>query len=82
METGRLIRDHGVNFASVGVKPHVLNNASEAAETIAGADAGLPMVLMAQDSRGQPTYYGHRDPPAFTARVRNNVIPWRHYTIS
>lgn len=58
---GAVIKEQGVTFAIVIVKPHVIDNETEASETIMAfqpAFPGLPVVLMAQDSRGTPTYYG------------------------
>jgi hypothetical protein len=68
----------------VVVKSQVIQNHSEADEAIAGLMPvfGVPVVLMAQDSRGSSTYYGRRDLSAFMARVPLNAIPWRHYTIN
>lgn len=82
--TGAVIREQGVNFAVVVVRPHVIQNHAEATEAIAGLMPafGVPVVLMAQDSRGSPTYYGRRDLSAFMARVPLNAIPWRHYTMN
>jgi len=82
--TGAVIREQGVNFAVVVVRPHVVQNRSEAADTIAGLTPafGVPVVLMAQDSHGRPTYYGRRDLSAFMARVPVNAIPWCYYTIN
>jgi hypothetical protein len=82
--TGAVIREQGVKFAVVIVKPHVLANSTEAAEAVAGLTPafGVPVVLMAQDSRGRPTYFGRRDLSQFMSRVRVNAIPWRHYSIN
>jgi hypothetical protein len=82
--TGAVIRERGVEFAVVIVKPHVLANSTEAAEAVAGLTPvfGVPVVLMAQDSRGRPSYFGRRDLYQFMARVPVNAIPWRHYSIN
>jgi hypothetical protein len=82
--TGAVIREQGVKFAVVAVKSYVLDNQSEADDAVAGLMPvfGLPVVLMAQDSHGRPTYYGRRDIAAFMSRVPVNAIPWRHYTIN
>lgn len=82
--TGAVIREHGVEFAIVAVKPHVINNRSEADDTVVGLMPvfGVPVVLMAQDSRGRPTYYGRSDIAAYMSRVPVNAIPWRQYTIN
>lgn len=49
------------NFAVVAVKPAVLANKARAALTKRGyarAFAGTPVVLMAKDAKGKPSYYG------------------------
>jgi hypothetical protein len=74
-----------VTFAVVIVKQHDLNVSSEANEAIASFQPlfpGIPLVLMAQDSRGIPTYYGRRDIADFMANVALSSIPWREYTVS
>ena len=43
---------------------------------------GLPVILMAQDGRGRPTYYGRKDIARFLSAVLLEAIPWREYTIS
>ena len=42
----------------------------------------VPVVLMAQDSRGRATYYGRPDIAKFMASVPLHAIPWREYTIN
>jgi hypothetical protein len=82
--TGAVIREQGVTFAVVIVKPHVVSNAHDAREAIAGLAPvfGAPVVLMAQDSHGRPTYFGRQDLARFLSDVPVNAIPWRHYTIN
>jgi hypothetical protein len=56
---GAVVREQGVTFAVVVVKKHVIDSSTEAGRAIAAfqpAFPGLPVVLMAQDSRGTPTY--------------------------
>ena len=82
---GAVIREQGVSFAVVVVRPTVLQNALEANRTIGAfqpAFPGLPIVLMAQDSRGRATYYGRRDLSRFMANVPVRAVPWRRYTIN
>ena len=81
---GAVIREQGVTFAVVIVKQHILNNSFEADRTIRAfqpAFPGLPVVLMAQDYRGVPTYYGRRDLSQFMAKVPIDRVPWAQYTI-
>jgi hypothetical protein len=82
---GAVIREQGVTFAVVIVKPHVLNNSFESNRVIMAfqpAFPGLPVVLMAQDHRGVPTYYGRRDISQFMANVPLECVPWAEYSIN
>jgi hypothetical protein len=81
---GAVIREQGVTFAVVIVKRHVLDARSRAAEAIASFSPlfdGVPTVLMAQDHRGTPTYYGRPDLVRFMASVPMAAVPWREYTL-
>lgn len=82
---GALIQEQGVKFAIVIVKPHVLNNRVEANRTIGALQpifGGVPVVLMAQDVRGVPTYLGRRDIVGFMAKVPLSAVPWQEYSIN
>ena len=82
---GAVIREQGVTFAIVIVKKHVIDSVSQANEAIGSFRPmfpGLPVVLMAQDQRGRPTYYGRRDISRFLASVPVQAIPWRDYTLN
>lgn len=81
---GAVIREQGQTFAVVIVKPHVVQNRAEAANTIQSFTPvfGVPVVLMAQDGRGRPTFYGRTDIARFMSSVPLRAIPWREYTIN
>ena len=82
---GALIREQGVTFAVVIVKRHVIQSSNQAAEAIRAfspAFGGAPVVLMAQDGRGTPTYYGRPDLSRFLANVPVRAIPWREYSLN
>lgn len=82
---GAVVREQGVSFAVVVVKKHVVDDRLRAAQTIGSFEPvfpGLPVILMAQDHRGQPTYFGRQDIARFLARVPLSAIPWREYTIN
>lgn len=82
---GALIREQNVTFAVVIVKRHVVQSDSAARDaivTFASAFPGVPVVLMARDSRGVPTYYGRRDIARFMASVPVHAVPWKRFTIS
>jgi hypothetical protein len=81
---GAVIREQGQTFAVVIVKPHVVQNSATAADAIRSFTPvfGVPVVLMAQDGRGRPTYYGRQDIARFLSGVEVGAIPWREYTIN
>jgi hypothetical protein len=82
---GAIIREQGATFAMVVGRPSVLQNTFQANETIQSFQPvfpGMPIVLMAQDSRGRPTYRGRRDLSQFMANVPLRSVPWRRYTLN
>ena len=82
---GALIREQGVNFAIVIVKKYVLDNPAQARDTVSSfqpAFPNIPVILMAQDSRGVPTYYGRRDIVRFLTKVPLVAIPWKEFTLN
>jgi len=82
---GAVIREQGQTFAVVVVQRNVIDDRSAAAEAIASfcpVFPGMPVVLMAQDGRGRPTYYGRPDISRFLAGVPMEAIPWREYTLN
>jgi len=82
---GAKITEHGVTFGIVIVKPHVLHNAhNQAGARALGTRAfgRIPIVLMAQDSRGVPTYQGRPDIVRFLSNIFVEQIPWQRYTLS
>lgn len=81
---GAIIREQGQTFAVVVVKSQVVQSSSSAAEAIRcfAPVFGVPIVLMAQDSRGRPTFYGRPDIARFMASVPLHAVPWREYTVN
>ena len=82
---GAVIKEQGVTFAVVIVKPHVLNTQQSAAQAIANFGTyfpGMPIVLMAQNGRGTPTYMGRRDIVKFLSGISMSRIPWKRYTFN
>ena len=80
-----LVREQGVTFAVVVVKSHVLNSDSSCREVATGfqpAFPGVPVVLMAQNGRGRPTYWGRPDIVRFLARVPFQALPWKRWSVS
>lgn len=82
---GALVKEQGVTFGIVVVKPHVLSNSSEA-NSMRGFGmrtfGPVPIILMAQNARGVPTYSGRRDIVNYLVRVPMQAIPWREYTLN
>lgn len=79
-----LVREQGVEFAVVAVKPHVLAKPKPQKDDLVSAyslEFGVPAVLMAQDARGRATYYGRRDLVNFLFHVLVEQLPWREFTI-
>lgn len=80
---GAIIQEQGVRFAIVIVKQHVVNNRFEANRAIASFSPHFraPVVLMAQDSRGVPTYFGRPDIVKFLANTPVEAIPWSRFSL-
>lgn len=81
---GAIIKEQGVTFSIVVVKPHVLHSSS-AADDMRSALNGVfpsPIILMAQDSRGIPTYQGRRDIVNFLRNIHISQIPWKRYNVN
>lgn len=79
---GALLKEQGVTFAIVVVKPHVLNSTMEcdsARRSFSPVFPGVPIILMAQNSRGLPTYQGRTDIVRFLSNVDPSRIPWQRY---
>jgi hypothetical protein len=78
---GALLREQGVEFGIVIVKQHVLANRFEAQRTMQGAagifGGGIAVVLMAQDYRGVPQYFGRSDIVRFLSHIPVSAIPWQ-----
>ncbi len=82
---GAVIKEQGITFAIVIVKQFVIQSQFEfqkAATAFSGYFPGMPIVLMAQDSRGVPTYRGRKDIVRFLVNLHPSRIPWKEYTFS
>jgi hypothetical protein len=82
---GSVICEQGVTFAIVIVKKHVVDStfeANKAIDAFAPAFEYMPIVLMAQDSRGVPTWFGRRDIVNFMKNVPLSAIPWKEYSLN
>ena len=82
---GAIIKEQGITFAIVIVKPHIINNSKECNEARAAFQRyfpGMTIILMAQDHNGRPTYQGRKDIVAFLANIDPSRIPWKQYTFN
>lgn len=80
---GALLKEQGVSFAIVVVKPHVLDSSFAIQNARAGLSRffpGVPIILMTENSRGVPIYQGRTDIVNFLAQVHPSRIPWKTYT--
>jgi hypothetical protein len=80
---GAVIKEQGVTFAIVIVKMSVINSITDSNDALTGFSnyfPGVPIILMAQDSRGIPKYRGRRDIVNFLANINPSRIPWKEYT--
>ena len=81
---GAVILEQGVTFAVVVVKQSVTNYTSRIIKTRQQLQyffPNMPIILMSQDSAGNPHYYGRRDIVEFLKSVRLDQIPWKEYHI-
>jgi hypothetical protein len=80
-----LVREQGQKFAVVVVQYSVLNSTASkrnAQATFQPAFPGVPIILMAQDSRGVPTYYGRTDIVNFLSSIDFRRLPWAEWTVN
>jgi hypothetical protein len=79
-----LVRERGVDFAVVAVKRDTLSNRSKCDDMIQALSphfGDVPVVLMEQDSRRIPTYYGRPDIVRFLSNIFLEQLPWRNFSI-
>ena len=82
---GAVVKEQGITFAVVIVNSHVVNSPSESNSVIQSFGTvfpGMPIVLMAQNIQGAPTYFGRSDIVKFLANVHISQIPWKEFTVS
>ncbi|XWO13603.1 hypothetical protein HPDP_00301 [Candidatus Hepatincola sp. Pdp] len=82
---GALIKEQGVEFAIIVVKPQILKQSikrDEILNSCAVIFPDIPIILMAQDSRGIPKYFGRKDIVKCLANIDITRIPFKRYTTS
>ncbi len=80
-----VIKEQGVTFAVVVVKKHIVDNkfqGEQAIQSFSSYFPGMPIVLMAQDTRGVAHYLGRKDLVNFLSRLHISQIPWRNYSVN
>lgn len=82
--TGSVIKEQGVTFAVIVVKPHITRytaSAIEARRSLAAFFPNMPIILMSQNEIGTPRFVGRKDIVAFLKTIRLEQIPWKEYHI-
>ena len=82
---GAVIREQGVTFGIMVVKPQVLADAERRDVLVSQASAvfgGIPTVLMTQASSRPARYYGRSDIVRFMVNVPLSAVPWRRYHLT
>ncbi len=79
---GALIKEQGITFGIAIVKPSALRSSErDDLRRTYSQIFGAPTVLMAQDSRGIPEYYGRPDIVNFLSNISISRIPWQEYRL-
>lgn len=74
----------GISFAVVVVGEDLLKSPGEAdmaIERFAPVFGGVPVLLMAQNEKGSPVYYGDRDLVRSMADIPIERMPWKEYSL-
>lgn len=82
---GAVISEQGVTFAIIVVKSTVFTtqqSLSNASSQFSNVFSGMPIILMCQDGRGIPKYYGRNDIVKFLSKIHISQIPWKEYEIN
>ena len=80
---GAYLQEQGIRFAVVIAQPLGDLNNDEASRMIRVFERQVfhaPVILMAQDARGMPTYYGTQDIAKFVSGIPLQDIPWQEFT--
>lgn len=78
-----LFREQNVSVAVVTVRRQVINDVTRRDDVLRSFRLRFPgfnIVLMGQDSRGRPTYYGRSDITRFLSRISLHRLPFKRYT--
>ncbi|WIW69706.1 MULTISPECIES: hypothetical protein [Anaerosinus] len=81
---GAVIKEQGVTFAIISVKPHVTRytvTAIEARQNYAAFFPNMPIILMSQNEQGVPRFVGRKDIVDFLKTIKIEQIPWKQYHV-
>jgi hypothetical protein len=72
-----------IDWYVVIVKRHILSSPKQRSDLRKAfeQELGEPVVLMAQDSKGIPTYWGRDDLVEYMARVPMEAVRWQRFTL-
>ena len=82
---GAVIKAQGVTFAVILVKMSIVNSQEQSEKSVNSLMKyfpDMPIVLMAQDEKGNSKYMGRQDIIEFLANVHPSQIPWKEYTFN
>lgn len=82
---GAVLKEQGQTFAIVVVKKHIVDSQFESEKAINAFMhyfPGMPVTLMAQDSRGRAKYRGRKDIVNFLTSIHPSQITWKEYTFN
>jgi hypothetical protein len=83
---GAVMKEQSVTFALVVVRPSLLNDHTEAVKLMdkvgRAAFPGLPVILVAQNERGVPTYLGRQDIVRFLSTIPIQSISWKNFQVN
>lgn len=81
---GAVIIEQGVTFAIVAVRSTVTQytvRSTRMRRALSVYFPNMPIILMSQDAKGEPHYYGRKDIVDFLKTIRLDQIPWKEYHI-
>lgn len=82
--TAAVIKEQGITFAIVAVKPHIIRYtyaAIQARHNFTALFPNMPIILMAQNTHGEPRYVGRKDIVNWLKTIRIDQIPWKQFNL-
>lgn len=80
---GAIIEEQGVTFSIICVKDYVLHSNAKINEVrnLMATILPSPIILMAENNMGIPTYQGRKDIVDFLVNIELSRIPWKEFTV-